>query len=223
MNLRNIKLAIRNNEFLLCFAAFVYRFFGLNSIRKKNLKIEMGGALLRKCKIKNSGTNNYVRIGKGCRLSNCVIRIFGDNNCVTLDDDCVAKNMEIWISDGGTVHIGHNSHFSGKIHIECIEGKKISIGERCLFSDEIVLRTGDSHSIIDLEGKRINPSNDIVIGDHVWCGQQVVILKGAIVGVESVIGTRALVTGKQFPKGVVLAGSPAKVIKENISWHHQLL
>lgn len=43
MNLRNIKLAIRNNEFLLCFAAFVYRFFGLNSIRKKNLKIEMGG------------------------------------------------------------------------------------------------------------------------------------------------------------------------------------
>ena len=73
-----------------------------------------------------------------------------------------------------------------------------------------------------MDGQRINLSKDIIIGDHVWIGQQVVILKGSNIGAQSIIGTRSLVTGKQFEKGVVIAGSPAKVMKENVTWHHEL-
>lgn len=131
--------------------------------------------------------------------------------------------MDIWISGGGRIEIGHNTHFTGKIHIACIEGKQVHIGERCLFSDEITLRTGDSHSILNRDGMRINPADDIYIGEHVWVGQQVVILKGAHIGNKSIVGTRALVTGKMFEDGVVLAGSPAREIESNVSWHHELL
>lgn len=51
------------------------------------------------------------------------------------------KNVDIWISDGGIIEVGHNTHFSGKTHMVCIEGKKVHIGERCLFSDTITFRT----------------------------------------------------------------------------------
>ncbi|MBP2659028.1 MAG: hypothetical protein H6Q69_2060 [Firmicutes bacterium] len=38
-----------------------------------------------------------------------------------------------------------------------------------MFSHDVHIRNGDSHSIIDLQTKkRINFSKDIIIGDHVW-------------------------------------------------------
>lgn len=162
-------------------------------------------------------------IGEGCRIYDSQIQFFGDNNTVRIEDDCVLKNVDIWISDSGIIEIGHNTHFTGKIHIACIEGKKVHVGERCLFSNQITLRTGDSHSILNSEGERINYARDIWIGSHVWVGQQVIVLKGAYIADESIIGTRALVTGKKFNEGVVLAGAPAKVIKEKVSWDHRIL
>lgn len=140
-----------------------------------------------------------------------------------IENDCVLQNVDIWISDGSVIEIGHNTHFTGNIHIACIEGKKVHIGERCLFSNQITLRTGDSHSILDQNGHRINQAEDIWIGDHVWIGQQVTLLKGARIEKDCVIGTKALVTGKKFRSNVILAGIPAKVIKEDISWDHRLL
>ncbi|MCC8060603.1 MAG: acyltransferase [Clostridiales bacterium] len=163
-----------------------------------------------------------MEIGEGCRLSRCTMRFFGDGNRVFIERDCVANELDIWVSDGGTVNIGHNTHFSGKTHLACIEGKTIEIGERCLFSTDIVFRTGDSHSILDMNGVRINPAADIHIGDHVWLGQQVTVLKGANVSSECVVGTGALITGKQFEANVIIAGSPAKTIRENITWYHDL-
>lgn len=162
-------------------------------------------------------------IGEGCRISNSQIKFFGDNNTVNIEHDCVLKDVDIWISDGGFVKIGHNTHFTGKIHIACIEGKTVEIGERCLFSDSIIFRTGDSHSILDKNGVRINQARDIYIGDHVWVGQQVTVLKGAAVGAESIIGTGSLLTGKEYESNSIIAGSPAHVIKKQVTWDHRTL
>ena len=97
------------------------------------------------------------------------------------------------------------------MHIACIEGKKVHIGERCLFSDSITFRTGDSHSILDNSGKRINKAKDITIGDRVWIGQQVTVLKGTPVGANSIVGTGSLLTGKMYDSNSIIAGVPAKV------------
>lgn len=92
-----------------------------------------------------------------------------------------------------------------------------------MFSNEITFRTGDSHSIINNLGERINQSEDIRIGNHVWIGQKVIVLKGAEIGNDSITGTASLVTGKKFEDNVIIAGSPAKVIKQGVSWDHELL
>ena len=219
-----VKRFIRDNETLMIFLSSIYRLVSLNSvIGRRNILISWSGVFARRCKIINHGKNNTVNIGKGCRLKNCKIQIFGDNNTVNIDRDCVGNDMDLWVSDGSHVSIGHNTHFSGKIHIACIEGRTVNIGKRCLFSNEITFRTGDSHSIINNLGERINQSEDIRIGNHVWVGQKVIVLKGAEIGNDSIIGTASLVTGKKFEDNVIIAGSPAKVIKQGVSWNHELL
>lgn len=219
-----IKRFIRDNETLMIFLSSIYRLLLLNSIiGRKNINISWEGVFAKRCKIINHGKNNTINIGKGCRLKNCRIQIFGDNNIININRDCVGNDIDLWISDGSCVHIGHNTHFTGKIHIACIEGRTISIGDCCLFSNDITFRTGDSHSVINNLGKRINLSADIRIGNHVWIGQKVIVLKGSEIGSDSIVGTGTIVTGKRFENNVILAGTPAKVIKTDVSWSHELL
>ena len=53
----------------------------------------------------------------------------------------------------------------------------------------------------------------ITIGDNFWAGGGVTILPGVILGDNVVVGAGAVVT-KSFGDNVVLAGNPAKIIKE---------
>lgn len=182
-----------------------------------------GGVFAKHTCIKNDGKNNRLIIGEGCRISNSQIKFIGENNTVNIEHDCVLRDVSIWVSGGGLVRIGHNTHFTGQTHIACIEGKTVEIGERCLFSDLITFRTGDSHSILDKKGTRINQARDIYIGDHVWVGQQVTVLKGVVVGNESIIGTGSLLTGKEFESNSIIAGLLAQIIKQQVTWDHGTL
>lgn len=222
--MEKIKEFVREHEKLMIVIAKIYNLFGMNLTKGyKNLVYKKCGAFLFKSKVFNYGKNNTLIFEKGCRVYNSKIQFYGNYNSVVIDKDCVLKDVDIWISDGSFVEIGHNTHFAGYIHIACTEGKKVHIGKRCLFSNQVTLRTGDSHSIIDSAGLRMNYAKDVYIGDHVWVGNQVIILKGSEVESDSVIGTGALVTENKFPKGSILAGVPAKVIKNDITWNHRLL
>ena len=204
--------------------SMIYRLLGLNRVSgRRKLYLRWQGSFLKKSKIINQGKNNELIVEKGCRIYKLRILFFGDNNRVIIRNDCVLNNVDIWISDGSTTEIGHNTHFTGDTHIACIEGKKVHIGERCLLAEQTVFRTGDSHSVLNNSGKRINPASDIWVGDHVWIGQQVIILKGAHVGDECVIGTRAVVTGKKFESGELLVGIPAETVRKDITWDHRNL
>lgn len=87
-----------------------------------------------------------------------------------------------------------------------------------MFSKDIVFRTGDSHSIVDENGIRINLSKDISIGNHVWVGNMVIVTKGAFVGDNCILGTGSIVTKAFRESNVILAGSPARIVKERINW-----
>ena len=72
--------------------------------------------------------------------------------------------------------------------------------------------------VVDMEGNRINPSKDVVIGNHVWVGNHVIITKGVYIPDNCIIGTGAVVTSVFEKTNSVIAGVPAKVTKENINW-----
>lgn len=222
--MKKIERFIRDHESLMRIVSLIYRLFMRNRVRgRKYLTLSNGGTFLRGCKILNYGKNNLVEIGAGCRMRGCTIRIYGDGNSIKISKDCKFNNLDIWCSDGSNLLIGHNTHITGQTHIAVIEGTTVTVGERCLFASDITLRTGDSHSILDLDGKRINASQDIVIGKHVWIGEKVIVLKGAAIGAETIVGAGAIVTGKEYGKNVVLAGTPAREVKKDVTWWHELL
>lgn len=86
----------------------------------------------------------------------------------------------------------------------------------------IIIRTSDSHSIYDDSSKeRINPANSVTIGGHVWIAARTYILKGVIIGYNSIIGMGSIVT-HDVPSNVVVAGIPVKIKRSNINWSGKL-
>ena len=83
---------------------------------------------------------------------------------------------------------------------------------------DIFVRTSDFHSITDEKGERVNQSQDIIIGNHVWIGQGAYLLKGTIIPDNCIVGARALVSKPFRDTQSIIAGIPAKVVKENVHW-----
>lgn len=202
-------------------ASVFYNVFNYNKINStgRNNKIIKSKAFLNKCRFSITGDYNIVIIDDKSVLNNCKIHIFGNNNKIWIKHMVCAYNLEIHVEDNyNEVLIGEKTLISGKTHLACIEGTSINIGKECLFSSEIVFRTGDSHSITDLAGIRINKSQNIMILDHVWIGHRVLINKGVSVGNNSIVGTGAIVTKKFDEDNIIIAGVPAEIVKRQINW-----
>jgi acetyltransferase-like isoleucine patch superfamily enzyme/coenzyme F420-reducing hydrogenase beta subunit len=95
-----------------------------------------------------------------------------------------------------------------------------SIGNGFLCGRHFAMHDSDFHRIINVgDRQHINRPKafKVVIGDHVWCGEGVRIMKDVNIGSGSIIGAGALVT-KSVPENSLAVGVPAKVIKSNVTW-----
>lgn len=106
----------------------------------------------------------------------------------------------------------NSGYLNGFVQIVC--AKKIQIGENVAIARDVIIRDTDAHSIED--GKH-EKSKEVIIGNHVWIGTRAIIMKGVHIGDGAVIAAGAIVT-KDVPPNTIVAGVPAKVIRENISW-----
>lgn len=175
-------------------------------------------------KIFISGDQTEVHIGNGTAIINSSILIRDSFNLLYLQGGrTTICNTTIWLeSQRSKVEIKQDFTMQGG-NISSIEGKCISIGEDCMFSDGIELRTGDSHGIYNLlDNKRINFAENIIIDDHVWLCANCKILKGSIIPKNSVVGNLSLVTKPLPEENSIYAGLPAKLIKRNITWSRNI-
>lgn len=192
--------------------------------RGKNNKLVNEGGGVFKSKIEIIGDNNTILIEQMVRMRNCRIVIHGNNNLIHIKKGSYFDEVGMCIDfNKNEIVIGENTIINKGSHFSCMEGTFIRIGNDCLFSAEVTCRTGDSHSIIDKSGKRINHSQNIIIENHVWAGAKATFLKGAYVPADSVVAMLSVVT-KSFQKsGVVLAGIPSHIVKENINWDSRII
>lgn len=173
------------------------------------------------CTISVSGSRNRISIGDMSTLTDVFISIHGSDNVIEIGRRNFLNGAVFCVEDDkNTIRTGEHTYIYRGTEISAIESTGIYIGENCLFSAEIMIRTGDSHAILNKDsGQRINPSADIHIADHVWIGNGCKVLKGANIGKNCVVATGAIVTsGTACCENAVLAGVPAKVTKENITW-----
>jgi acetyltransferase-like isoleucine patch superfamily enzyme len=211
---------LKKSSLLLRIVALIHNLIFLNyrlNFSLKN-KIVMKGVFLRGTRFKIIGYGNEVNIDPENRLNKCFIYIFGNNCKINIGKHCILTNTTLWIEDDfGSISIGGYSNSYGA-HISATEGESIKIGEDCMFSHGIDIRNGDSHPIFDNNtGKRINLAAPIKIGNHVWLGADVKVLKGITIDDNSIIGTGSIVTSN-VDSNSIYVGVPAKKVKDSISW-----
>ena len=186
---------------------------------QKNNKFTISDSLIKKNNIEIFGSNNKCNIDLGSKIENLYIKIKGKNNSLFIKKNCKILSGKINII-GDDLHflIGNNTTIREFDSVLVGKKKSISIGNDCMLGSNIKIWNGELHPIYSLTSKkRLNNAKSIEIGDHVWIGSDVVILKGSNISEGSAVGVRSLVKGK-VEKNVVVAGSPARKIRDNIKW-----
>lgn len=217
-----IKSILNNNPQALNIAAKIYNTVHYSNVWKFRItnKLICKGAFLKKNKFQVQGANNSITIGNKARLNNCSFTFIG-NNCKIIigGGHTIISNVSFWCQDdNSTIIIGNDFTMEGG-HIAATEGELISIGNDCMFSNDVEIRNGDSHSIIDVQTKRrINQASAVHIGNHVWLTAHVKVLKGSNIPSHSVVGNSSVVTDKFEKENALYSGIPCKLRKEGIDW-----
>jgi acetyltransferase-like isoleucine patch superfamily enzyme len=143
-----------------------------------------------------------------CRISltNSTLEIFGN---VSLYPGMIIHGTDAVIT------IKNNTIVNGGSQI--IARKRVEIGEDCLLAYGVMIRDNDGHTLFAVESGEKNEFKEVVIGNHCWFGQRAMVLKGVTIEDNAVIAAGAVVSNN-VKSGSVVAGVPAKVIKENVSW-----
>ncbi len=201
----------------------------LISIKGNNniIEIEENFACREKLSLRIEGNNNRVHIGKNfyCH-TNCDLTFYANNSLLNFRDDIhVYISIEVE-SFGGkdnlTIDVGNRTTFMNT-HITCFEdNSSVIIGEDCIFSYDTVLYNTDGHPIYAIDGDEpLNRASHIKLGNHLWIAHSAVVLKNVELADNIIIGRNALVTKSFMQKNCVLAGLPAKIVKENVRWELQ--
>ena len=165
-------------------------------------------------------------IGKASVLDHTKIRIRGNNNSLIVGSNVhVGRGCSFWMEgDNISIIIGDHTTFTHTVHFCAQENDmRIEVGEDCMFSNHIIVRTSDSHPIYDFETKqRINPSASVKIGNHVWIAPHSVIMKKSDIGDGAIIGSHTMVN-KSVPANSLAVGMPVRVVKNNIAWTREKL
>ncbi len=180
-----------------------------------------------KAKIRNGltieiiGDNNKLIIGDNFRLGDFSKIIICGNGCiVSIGNDCAIGLITINCRDNlSSIIIGDKVDFNRNVSLISMEGSAIRIGDGVLIAYDVEIRNTDSHSVLNSCGERINPSKDIEVGNNVWIGQGVLVLKGTVLADGMIVGAKSLVT-KQFKNpNSLIAGVPAVEKKDNVFWN----
>jgi acetyltransferase-like isoleucine patch superfamily enzyme len=127
----------------------------------------------------------------------------------------IGDGVIIEVHAGACLDIGPETFINPNARVIALES--IRIGADCAVAWDVQIMDGDRHFFLNAEGQQEKNTAPIQIGDHVWIGARSLILKGAHIDNGAVIGAGSVVSGR-VGAGVVVAGNPAKVIREGVQW-----
>lgn len=151
---------------------------------------------------KKSGS--VLKIGDNCSIKSSFL-----SNLIGLSQ----RTIIVTRTKEAKIEIGNNVGISGAT---IYARKRILIGDNTLIGANVKILDNDFHPIEaearNRDDKDMIRAKEVSIGKDCFIGCNVLILKGTIIGDGSVVGAGSIVSGK-FPRGVIIAGNPAKIIK----------
>lgn len=172
------------------------------------------------------GKDNYIEVRRGTVLHRINVKIRGNNNQLVIGKNCrIGKGCSFWMEGNNIkIEIGDETTVSRDVQLCAQEdGTFIKLGNDCMLSNTITIRTSDSHPIYSKETeKRTNMPKSVLIGNHVWVAPNSKIFKGSHIGDGAIIGSDSLVTG-DIKENSLAVGHPAKVVRNNVEWRREQL
>ena len=141
-----------------------------------------------------------------------------DAKLVLFKNTYINAGCYITAGNNAIIEIHENTYIAHELHINC--KSHITIGSDCLIGYQSIMMDYDGHTIADhnsgvyFTSGKVAP---ITIGDHVWIGMRACILKGVTIGEGAIVAANAVVTS-DVPANTLVAGNPARVIRENVVW-----
>ena len=121
----------------------------------------------------------------------------------------------ISLSNTGEMDIGANCFTNVNCTLWC--SQHVSIGNDFTAGWNVLIRDSDGHCMME-NGEAKPCTKPIRIGNHCWVGSDSTVMKGSEMGNDSVLAMRSLLNKPWPQEHILLAGTPARPVKENISW-----
>lgn len=150
-------------------------------------------------------------------MSGCSTITLGENSRLSLAGDFeIGQGVSLTVSSNAELSIKGRDLSSGsgitsdtKVMVE----RKLSIGSDVIIAWGCTITDSDWH---DIEG--VSRSSPVTISDRVWISHGVSVLKGADIPTGCIVGARSIVGSACYPESALIAGNPAIVRKEGVSW-----
>lgn len=176
------------------------------------------------------GPESRIRLGKGAQIQvgrgaffigvkyslpqGAVVEVHEGGRLIVNGGASVHRGSKILVRKNAILTIGNRSYVNEQSRIQCRQ--KMTIGDDCAIAWNVSLLDTDEHGIV-VDGVRQPKCAETRIGNHVWIGCHAVVLKGVSIGDHSVVAAGAVVA-KNVPPHVIVAGNPARVIREQTTW-----
>lgn len=151
-----------------------------------------------------------------CASGSSFIELNKNSQFIISNDFRIGQNIQIMVSESAILSFGgesKNSRSGITSDTKILVAKNIDIGEGTIIAWDCFITDSDWHNI---EGVII--IQPVHIGKHVWLTHGASVLKGARIADNSIVGAKSIVSRAYTQPAVLIAGSPAKIIKENITW-----
>ena len=166
--------------------------------------------------LKNIHTNGLLQIGMahvGFMHKHDITYLNINGDLIFQDNYSIGKGCRFDIGNNAIAKFGSGS-VTSKSNFIIMHG--ITIGDESAISWGCEFLDDDFHQIT-YDG-RTEKAPSIEIGNHVWIGSNVTVLKGSRIPDGCVIASGSVVSSVFEKRNCLIAGNPARVIKENVEW-----
>lgn len=169
--------------------------------------------------VKITGNQNSINIHPNNKFYKLELIINGNNNSITIDEGCWGSLKLIVNTDNASIKIGKNCVFRGVEAGLWEKGSSLCIGDEVMIARDSRLYVSDFHSIVNINSmEAINQGKFITIGNHVWIGERVLVLKNNQIADDIMVAAGSIVTKDLSESHSIYAGNPARAVKHDVTW-----
>ena len=166
-----------------------------------------------------------MRIGFGDSANGCreskkgLIRIVNGGKIILKGTVGLSQGVVLLVNNSSLV-LGDHFRCNYSTTIDCTD-ENIVFGNDVVLGWNVTVKNNDGHTVIQ-NGRQKKKADSVYIGNHVWLGEKVTILKKAKIPDGCIVGTCSVVTRRFEEDNVLIAGNPAEIRKKNVFWERDL-